>query len=41
MVVDHTHLDALAGLGYECIGNKTSQCVVLEDVHTHMYMAAG
>ena len=41
IVVDDTHLNTLASLGYQGIGNEKSQGVVLEDVHIDMDMMLG
>ena len=41
VVVDHSHLYALAGLGYQRVGDQTSQGVVLEDIDVDVDMALG
>ena len=40
IVVDDTHLDTLLGFLSQCVGNKASQRIVLDDVHVDMDVVA-
>ena len=41
IIVYQPHLHALAGFVYQRVGDKTSQRVVVDDVHINVYMVAG